>query len=132
MIPFNDFISEYQSIKSQIDSAISNVLSRGSFILGNEVSKFEEELSNYIGTKYCVGVASGTDAITLSLRSLGIGSGDEVITSNMTAFPTITGIVNAGAIPVVADINQNDGLINPTKIERSITPKTKAIIPIHL
>ena len=112
MIPFNDFISEYQSVKSQINSAISDVLSRGSFILGNEVSKFEEEFTTYIGTKHCVGVASGTDAITLSLRALGIGNGDEVITSNLTAFPTITGIVNAGAIPVVVDINQHDGLIN--------------------
>ncbi|MBM3145126.1 MAG: DegT/DnrJ/EryC1/StrS family aminotransferase [Chloroflexi bacterium] len=132
MIPFNDFISEYQCIRGEIDVAVSNVLAGGWFILGNEVANFEAEFAEYIGAKFCVGVASGTDAITLSLMALGLGRGDEVITTNMTAFPTITGIINAGALPVVVDINLADGLIDPIAIEQSITPKTKAIVPVHL
>jgi dTDP-4-amino-4,6-dideoxygalactose transaminase len=132
MILFNDFVSEYQSIKSEIDQAIESVLQRGWFILGEELKQFERELAKYLGVNYCAGVASGTDALTLSLMALGIGVGDEVITTNFTAFPTIVGIVNAGATPVVVDCQLADGLIDPQAIESQITAKTKAIIPAHL
>lgn len=132
MILFNDFVSEYESIKSEIDQAIQGVLQRGWFILGEEVNQFENELAEYLGVAYCVGVASGTDALTLSLMALDVREGDEVITTNFTAFPTIVGIVNAGATPVVVDCQLADGLIDPQAIESQITPKTKAVIPVHL
>ncbi|MDY6934886.1 MAG: DegT/DnrJ/EryC1/StrS family aminotransferase [Spirochaetota bacterium] len=132
MIVFNNFTRQYESIKNEIDNAVQNVLNKGWFILGDEGCQFENEFANYIGVSYCVGVASGTDAITLSLMALDIGNGDEVITSNMTAYPTITGIMRAGAIPVVVDISVKDGLIDWQKIEKKINHKTKAIIPVHL
>lgn len=132
MVLFNDFVSEYQSIKSEIDQAIERVLQRGWFILGEELDAFESELAEYLGASYCAGVASGTDALTLSLMALDIGAGDEVITTNFTAFPTIVGIVNAGATPVVVDCQLADGLIDPQAIESQITINTKAIIPVHL
>lgn len=132
MIKFNDFVSEYKVIKHEIDQAISGVLRRGWFILGEELAQFEEELAEYLGAKYCVGVSSGTDALTLSLLALDIKPGDEVITANLTAFPTITGIINSGATPVVVDVRPRDGLIDPNAIQAQITPKTKVIIPVHL
>ena len=132
MILFNNFKRQYKSIKEEIDSAIKRVLQSGWFILGKEVRNFELEFAKYIGVYYCMGIASGTNAITLSLVSLGIGLGDEVITTNLTAFPTITGIMQSGATPVVVDINSESGLIDCDKIEKRITPKTKAIMPVHL
>ena len=132
MILFNDFVSEYQALKPEIDDAIAGVLARGWFILGEEVAQFERELADFLGARFCVGVASGTDALTLSLMALEIGTGDEVITPSMTAFPTITGILNAGATPVVIDIQPEDGLIDSLAIRAQITEKTKAIIPVHL
>jgi dTDP-4-amino-4,6-dideoxygalactose transaminase len=132
MILINDFISEYKSIKEEIDQAVQRVLQSGWFILGEELKQFEHELAAYLGVTFCAGVASGTDALTLSLMALGIGQGDEVITSNFTAYPTIVGIINAGAVPVAVDACLEDGLIDPHVVEREITQKTKAIIPVHL
>jgi len=132
MILFNNFKLQYKKIKEDIDSAIKSVLDSGWFILGKEVKSFEIEFAEYIGVSYCVGVASGTEAITLSLISMDIGEGDEVITTNLTAFPTITGIIQSGAMPVVVDINIENGLIDCNKIEKKITSKTKAIVPVHL
>jgi len=132
MVLFNDLSSEYLSIKQEIDKAVSSVLRRGWFILGEELENFEREFAQYLGVQYCVGVGSGTDAITLSLMALGISPGDEVITTSLTAFPTVTGIINSGAVPQVVDIMPETGLLNPSKIERKINKKTKAIIPVHL
>jgi len=132
MIPFNDFKTQYLNIKKEIDSAVQEVLDSGWFILGKKLEFFENEFAKYIGTNFCVGVASGTEAITLSLMALDIKNGNEVITTNMTAFPTITGILQAGAIPVVVDIFERDGLIDYNKIEKKINHKTKAILPVHL
>jgi dTDP-4-amino-4,6-dideoxygalactose transaminase len=131
-IMFNNFRRQYVAIKDEIDAAIKETLLSGNFILGEKVKKFEEEFAKYLGAKYCVGVASGTDAITLSLMALGIGAGDEVITTDMTAFPTVAAIMRANVIPVLIDINEGDGLVNCEKIEEKITVKTKAIIPVHL
>ncbi|SVD54742.1 uncharacterized protein METZ01_LOCUS407596, partial [marine metagenome] len=97
MIELNNFIAEYIEIKQEIDSAVSSVLNSGQYILGDNVKNFERKFSKYIGVKYCVGVASGTDAITLSLLANRIGTGDEVITSNFTAYPTVAGIINSGS-----------------------------------
>jgi dTDP-4-amino-4,6-dideoxygalactose transaminase len=132
MIVLNDFVAQYHSIKKNIDERIQKVIDSGTYILGEEVQQFEDEFANYMGAMHCVGVASGTDAITISLMALNIGAGDEVITTNMTAFPTITGILRAGSVPVVIDIRNDDGLIDPSLIERKITKRTKAIVPVHL
>ncbi|HAT03316.1 MAG TPA: erythromycin biosynthesis sensory transduction protein eryC1 [Candidatus Magasanikbacteria bacterium] len=132
MIPFVDFKVQYHDLKDEIDEAVHRVLDSGWYILGNEVKVFEQELASYIGTKYCVGVASGTEAIALSLLAVGVKPGDEVITTDMTAYPTVTGIVQANAVPVLVDIFYEDGLIDSSKIEQYITPNTKAIVPVHL
>jgi len=132
MILLNDFKRQYTGIKQDIDAAVSRVLESGWYILGKELDLFEKEFASWLGVPYCAGVASGTEAIALSLMALGIGKGDEVITSCFTAFPTITGIMQAGATPVPADVNPDDGLIDPAQIEKKITKKTKAIIPVHL
>jgi dTDP-4-amino-4,6-dideoxygalactose transaminase len=131
-IPFNDFKKEYLRYKTEIDRAISRVLRSGWFILGKELEHLETDLAKLLKVKYCVGVGNGTDAITLALLALEIGSGDEVITSNVTAYPTITGIERSGAKPVVVDIDEDSGLIDPVKIEAAITTRTKALVPVHL
>jgi dTDP-4-amino-4,6-dideoxygalactose transaminase len=132
VIRFDNFNPQYAAIKEEIDTAVRRVLESGWFILGQEVEAFEREFARYIGCRYCVGVASGTDAIALSLAALDIGGGDEVITTDMTAFPTIAAIVQAGALPVPVDISPDDGLIDPDKIEAKITTRTKAVVPVHL
>jgi dTDP-4-amino-4,6-dideoxygalactose transaminase len=132
MILFNDFSKEPPFLKKEINKTIQKVLDSGWFIMGKELENFEENFARFIGTRYCVGVASGTEAIALALMALNIGSGDEVITSNVTAFPTITGILQSGAKPVVVDIISSTGLIDYQKIQHKITPNTKAIVPVHL
>ncbi len=131
-IRLNNFSKEYFYIKQEIDSAISSVITNGTYVLGESVKNFEKNLCNYLGSKFCVGVASGTDAITLSLIANNIGNGDEVIAPNLTAYPTAVGIFNSGAKPVPVDVYDYNGLINVGKIEKSLTKKTKAVIPVHL
>lgn len=132
MIPFNDFSKEPEELKQEIHQAIQRVVDSGWFILGRELEAFESAFADYIGTWFCVGVASGTEAIALSLMAHDIGQGDEVITTNITAYPTITGILQSGAQPVVVDIFGENGLIDYTKIEAKITSRTSAIVPVHL
>jgi dTDP-4-amino-4,6-dideoxygalactose transaminase len=132
MIRFDNFKVQYADIREEIDEAVHRVLESGWFILGRELETFEKEFAEYIGSNYCVGVGCGTDALALSLMVLGIGKGDEVITSNMTAFPTIAGIMQSGATPVVVDISYEDGLIDVSRIEEKINKNTKAILPVHL
>ncbi len=132
MILFNDLKRETESLREEILRAVARVLDSGWFVLGKEVDSFESNFAGYLGSRYCVGVASGTEAIALALMAHGIGVGDEVITTNLTAFPTITGIMQSGAKPVVADIDASTGLIDPVRIEAKITPSTKAVVPVHL
>lgn len=132
MILFNDFSKEPASLKKEAKTAIQRVLDSGWFILGKELENFEANFARYIGTRFCVGVASGTEAIALSLMALNIGEGDEVITTNLTAFPTITGILQSGAKPVVVDIFSSNGLIDFSKIPPKINSNTKAVIPVHI
>ncbi len=132
MILFNEFKRHHDTLQKEIDVAIKRVFDSGWYILGKEGEAFESEFAQYIGAPYCVGVANGTEAITLALWALGVETGDEVITTNMTAFPTIVGIIQAGAIPVVVDINPEDGLIDCNKIEEKVNTRTKAIVPVHL
>ncbi|MBU4204845.1 DegT/DnrJ/EryC1/StrS family aminotransferase [Patescibacteria group bacterium] len=128
-VEFIELKRQHQLIKKEINTAIQNVLDSGNFILGEEVKRFEEELAGYCGVKYAVGVASGSDALFLSLKALDVKG--EVITTPFSFFATAGAIFRAGARPVFVDIGE-DYNINPDKIERAITKKTEAIIPVHL
>lgn len=132
MIPFIDLTREYAEISKEITQAIQRVLKSGWFILGEEVKQFEEEFSKYIGTKYGIGVNSGSDALFLALKALGIGTGDEVITISHTFISTVDSIVRNGAKPVFVDIDPDTYCIDVAKIEERITEKTRAILPVHL
>lgn len=127
-----DLKGQYQSIKGEIDEAISRVLQHTQFILGQEVKSFEGAMAAYCGTKHAIGVASGTDALHLALLACGVGPGDEVITTPFTFIATAEAIVNCGARPVFADIDPATFNIDPAGLAARITPRTKAIIPVHL
>ena len=129
---FLDLKAQYQSIKKEIDGAIRRVLDSGVFIGGVEVENFEKEAAEFCGLKYALGLNSGTDALYLSLKALGVNTGDEVITTPFTFIATAEVIANLGARPVFVDIKSDTFNINPELIPEAITPKTKAIIPVHL
>jgi dTDP-4-amino-4,6-dideoxygalactose transaminase len=131
-VPLLDLKGQYESIKNEIDEAISRVVDIQRFIMGPEVEALEEEIGRYCGTKHAVGVSSGTDALIVSLMALDISSGDEVITSPFTFFSTVGSILRLGASVIFADIDPDTFNIDPVKVERLITDKTKAIIPVHL
>jgi dTDP-4-amino-4,6-dideoxygalactose transaminase len=132
MILCADPKQQYLSHKLEIDAAIKEVLDSGYYVLGQNVKSFEKEFSEYIGVKHGIGVASGTDAITIALRSCGIGTGDEVITVSHTAVATVAAIRSTGATPVMVDIEPEYFTIDPSKIKKAITEKTKAIVPVHI
>jgi len=132
MMEFVDLKRQYKLIKKEIDKAIKRVFNNSNFILGKEVENFEKEISQFCGAKYAIGLNSGTDALLLSLKSLGVGKGDEVITTPFTFIATAEVIASLGAKPVFADIDSRTFNINPSKIEKAITKKTKAILPVHL
>src|SRR3989344_1719294 len=131
-VNFVDLGRQTSSIREEIDKAIAHIIDSSGFILGEEVELFEKEFANYCGVKYAAGVDNGTSAIELSLRALGIGEGDEVITQANTFIATATSISAAGAKPVLVDINPENYNLDIKKIEKKITDKTKAIIPVHL
>ena len=131
-VPLVELVRQYKEISVDIDAGIKAVLGKGVFILGENVAKFEEETANYCGTKYAVAVANGTDALELSLKALGIGEGDEVITAPFTFIATTEAICVNGATPVLVDIENDTYNIDPSLIEAKITKKTKAMIPVHL
>jgi len=137
-VPILDLTRQYQYIKDEIDAAVARVLSSGRFILGPEVAAFEEEIAEYVGVKHAIGVASGTDALLLSLRALGIGPGDKVIIPSFTFFATAGVVHNAGATPVFVDIDPKTFNLDPADVRRILTTNhelrtsIKAIIPVHL
>jgi len=131
-IPILDLKSQYNQIKEEIQAAINHVLESGQFIMGEEVQLFEAEVASYLGVKHAIGVNSGTDALTIGLKALGIGIGDEVITTPFSFFATAESISNVGAKPIFADVDPLTFNINPQEIIPKITPKTKAIMPVHL
>ncbi|MBI3088206.1 MAG: DegT/DnrJ/EryC1/StrS family aminotransferase [Candidatus Omnitrophica bacterium] len=131
-IPLIDLVAQYQGIKPEIDAAIHQVVSRGQFILGPEVEAFEQELAAYCGAAHAVGVASGTDALELTLRACGIGPGDEVITAAFSFIASAEAIIAAGARPVFVDIDPGSYTLDVAKLDAAISPKTKAILPVHL
>jgi dTDP-4-amino-4,6-dideoxygalactose transaminase len=131
-IPLVDLQANLETIRPEIDEAITQLIDTCYFVGSPKVKQFEEEFANFIGTKHCIGVNSGTDALILALKMLDIGPGDEVITQGNTFVATCLGISNNGAKVVLCDIDPLTHLIDPSKIEALITSKTKAIIPVHL
>lgn len=132
MIPFLDLKAQYSSIKKEVDSAIHGVLDTCGYVLGPEVAKLEEEFAAYSGAQFGVGVNTGTSALHLSLLAAGIGPGDEVITVPFTFVATVAAIEYSGAKPVFVDIDPQSFNMDPAALEAAITPRTKAIIPVHL
>src|SRR3989454_676179 len=131
-VEFYGHVRQYKNIQKEIDANMQEVLLSGNYVQGPMLKRFEGELAKYHGTKFAVGLANGTDAIWLALMALGIGPGDEVITHANTFFATAEAIWIAGATAVFVDCDSNTRCIDPAKIEAAITPKTKAIIPVHL
>lgn len=132
MIPFVDLKAQYRSIKGQVDAAISGVLDRSDFVLGSEVAAFEAEFAAYCDTRFAVGTNSGTSALHLAMLAAGIGPGDEVITVSFTFVASVAAIRHAGAIPVLVEVSPGSYTMDPARIEAAITPRTKAIMPVHL
>jgi len=132
MIPLSDLKRQYLRFKKEFDKSILDVLDSSWFILGKKVEEFEKNFAKYIGVKYAIGVGSGTEALHLSLKVLGIKQGDEVITVSNTTVPTISAISLSGAEPVFVDIDEDSFNIDINKIEKAITKKTKVIMPVHL
>ncbi len=131
-VPFVDLRAQYESIKTEVDAAIADVLNKTAFVGGPYVKQFEEAFARYCGVTQCVGVANGTDALFIALRTLGIGPGDEVITVANSFVATSEAIKMAGAQVVFVDCNPKTYNIDVTQIEAKITARTKAIIPVHL
>lgn len=131
-IPLVDLKAQYLSLKKEIDEAVKKVINSSAFIMGEELKLFEEEFARFCGSKYTIGVASGTAALHLSLKALGVKVGDEVITTPQTFIATAEAISNCGAKPVFVDIDEKTYNIDPGKIEKAITKRTRAIIPVHL
>jgi dTDP-4-amino-4,6-dideoxygalactose transaminase len=132
VIALSDFPAKYRRHRREIDQAIRRVFTRGWFILGPEVEAFEREFAEHVGSAHAVGVNSGTDALYLSLRALGVGRGHEVITVANTATPTVSAIRMTGAVPVFVDIDETTFNMDPARLDRAITRRTRAIIPVHL
>jgi len=129
---FIDLKTQYSRLKSSIDARIHGVLEHGQYVMGPEVVELEEQLAEYVGSKHCIGVASGTDALLMALMALDIGPGDEVITVPFTFFATAEMIALIGARPVFVDIDRSTYNMDASKLEAAITPRTKAIMPVSL
>ena len=132
MIHMNNFIAEPGPLKEQMLAAVSRVIESGWYVLGSEVATFEQAWADVCGLPYAIGVGNGMDALEIALRSLAIGPGDEVITTPMTAFATVLAILRSGATPVLADIDPETALLDRDSIIRCVSPKTKAVILVHL
>jgi dTDP-4-amino-4,6-dideoxygalactose transaminase len=131
-VPYLDLKAQYHSIKPEIDAAISRVLESCQFVLGPEVAGFEEEFATYCGASECIAMNSGTSALHLALLAAGVGPGDEVITVPFTFVASVSAVTYAGARPVLVDIDPRSFTMDPAAIEAAITPRTKAILPVHL
>jgi len=127
-----DLQAQYLAYRAEIDAAVARVLGGGRYTLGPELEQFEDEFARYLHVPDVIGVADGTRAIVLALRVLGVKPGAEVITTPFTAIPTIGAIIEAGAVPVLVDIDPDTYLIDPDRVAAAITPKTEAVIPVHM
>ncbi len=131
-VPLIDLTQQYQSIKSEVDAAVQRVFTNQSFVLGEEVSNFEADMAKYCDSREAIGCGSGTDALILALQALNIGPGDEVITTPFSFFATASCIERVGATPVFVDVDPKDYNIDPDAVAAAITPRTRAILPVHL
>ncbi|MCB0882210.1 MAG: DegT/DnrJ/EryC1/StrS family aminotransferase [Thermoleophilia bacterium] len=131
-VPLMDVRAQYGPLRGEIDAAIADVLDTGRFILGPNVAALEEEIGRELGGRHCVGVANGTDALVIALNALDVGPGDEVITTPYTFYATAEAIARMGATPVFVDVRPDDFCIDPAQVEARITPKTKALLPVHI
>jgi dTDP-4-amino-4,6-dideoxygalactose transaminase len=131
-IPFADLSRNAAIHWDELTRAAARVLDSGRFVLSEEVRCFEQEFAQAVGTAYAVGVASGTDALELALRALDIGAGDEVVTQANTCVPTVAAVTRAGATPVLCDVELDGGTMDPESLERSLGPRSRAVIPVHL
>ncbi len=131
-IPLVDLKAQYKTLEKDLDKVTKEILSSAQYIMGKHVTDFEEEFAKYIGVKHAISVGNGTDALVVALMACGIGEGDEVITTPFTFFSTAESISCVGAVPVFADVRKDTYNIDPSKIEEKITPKTKAIMPVHI
>jgi dTDP-4-amino-4,6-dideoxygalactose transaminase len=131
-VPFVDLKAQYRSISGDVKQAIDGVIERTAFILGDDVAGFEAEFAAYLGVKHAVGVGSGLAALEMALRAYGIGAGDEVITTANTFIATVLAIMAAGARPVLVDVDPATYNMDPAALEAAITPRTRAVMPVHL
>ena len=131
-VPFVNLRAQYDALKPRIDAAIASVLARSAYISGSDVDDFQKWFAAFCGVRHAIGVSSGTRALELVLRGLNVGSGDEVVTSANTFIATAAAITAAGARPVLIDVDEASGNLDPDRLEAAITAKTKAIIPVHL
>src|SRR5438067_4247970 len=131
-IPVLDLKAQYASIREEVREALDSVLEAQTFILGSQVRSLEEEIADYCGRRFAVGVASGTDALILALRACGIGPGDEVIVPSFTFIATADAVSLLGATPVFADIEPDTFNLDPDSVASQITPRTRAVVPVHL
>jgi dTDP-4-amino-4,6-dideoxygalactose transaminase len=131
-IPIIDLAAEYQEVGPEIEAAVLRVLRSGRYVLGPETQAFESELAAFVGTRHAVGVGSGTEALCLSLLACGVGRGDEVITSPLSFFATVEAIALTGATPIYVDVEPGGFGLDSTRLEAARTPRTRAIVPVHL
>ena len=131
-VPFIDLVAQHETIRGEVREAVDRVLESQAFVLGDEVSSFEENIANYCDSREAIGCASGTDALILALQALGIGEGDEVITSPFSFFATASSIRRTGAKPVFVDIEPDSFNLNPELVEAAVTDRTRAIMPVHI
>jgi dTDP-4-amino-4,6-dideoxygalactose transaminase len=132
IVPMNDFRRMPDHHLRALEAAAGEVFRSGRYVLGPQVAAFEQEWAGFCGTRHATGLANGLDAIEIGLRSIGLGSGDEVITTPMTAFATVLGILRAGAIPVLADIDPTTGLLDVESAARCVSPRSRAVLLVHL
>jgi dTDP-4-amino-4,6-dideoxygalactose transaminase len=132
MIPFVDLQGQYQAIRDEVRASIDCVLDSGQYVLGPEVVSFEEEFAAYTGTAFGIGVNSGTSALHLALLAAGVGPGDEVVTVPFTFVATVAAVRYVGAKPIFVDIEPGSFMMDVGQLEAALTPRTKAIIPVHL
>ena len=128
-VPFLELYTQYRQVKTEIDRAIQDVLDCGVFVFGGQVAAFEKEFAAYLGVPHAVGVSSGTDALRLALLGAGVGPGDEVITSALTAVATVVAIEGTGARAILADIDPETYTLDASQVKSRLTPRTKAIVP---
>ena len=131
-VPLFDTKTPLAPLRGEIDACIAAVLDRGAFILGSEVASFEAEFAAYVGVRHAIGVANGTDALTLALKALGVGPGDEVVVPSFTFYASAEAIPPTGARPVFCDVDPDTFCVTADTVRATLTPRTKAVIAVHL